>query len=590
MATTVTYNGVELHNVTTRQWEQEIVYDASGTDVLFQKFHLRFEGILHVQPTGQSLSWIASGSTGGAGGGLAGAYDGMIRRLGQSRCPLTVTIDGKQVLTVTPEAPANDANVNYDVNNGPKPTKVEVLSIVGGQLMKVAFSIDCAKGLCVDPTNGPGGHAVFNNRWSVDESMDSNWFTTRTIRGRMRITRAFPAHKAKNIVVPGLEVGFRREGIQYVASPDGLEVEYGVIDKQVHTAAPWPATKIDGTFSETTTDGVTFHSRLNVRLEGSPDADKRLMMSQIFKIADVKMKIWTETANQDYIIETASVTEHIGEANIVEAEFAIQHNKDTGTRVQQADLLCDRFGVPLDLPPLNGVPYDSRISRTPEIYGYTPQTGTRDPSVLMLLHCYLQQPCDDQHGIGYTDKHSPSYATPGERVPTKVDGYSSKDPLPPSTGDDYSKETRQAVYTMCRAESRYSYNPLRVQLPVAASGSAMEDTAKFVTLGQGQCSRTISIDFERVGEWPEVPEAKDTYQDGSIRGYLLKHWARPQPPSLSPDGRKKVYRISAFYLYGLNRPPMANENMRVGVLPFTSLTQSDNSLTRATIDSARMAP
>jgi len=49
MATDVYYNGVWLHNVSTREFHQEATYDASGTDQMSQHFRMRFEGIIHIQ-------------------------------------------------------------------------------------------------------------------------------------------------------------------------------------------------------------------------------------------------------------------------------------------------------------------------------------------------------------------------------------------------------------------------------------------------------------------------------------------------------------------------------------------------------------
>ena len=53
MGTTVTYNGVTLHNVQTREWEQETVYDESNTDALSPVPHA-IRGILHAEASGST--------------------------------------------------------------------------------------------------------------------------------------------------------------------------------------------------------------------------------------------------------------------------------------------------------------------------------------------------------------------------------------------------------------------------------------------------------------------------------------------------------------------------------------------------------
>ena len=49
MGTEVYYNGIRLSNVTTRQWQQEVIYDQSNTDTIGQRFNLTFEAICHIQ-------------------------------------------------------------------------------------------------------------------------------------------------------------------------------------------------------------------------------------------------------------------------------------------------------------------------------------------------------------------------------------------------------------------------------------------------------------------------------------------------------------------------------------------------------------
>ena len=147
MSTDVHYNGIELHNVVTRGWDQEVVYDDSNTDLLFYKFKLKFEGILHVQ--GGSIStnraWIAKDGGGGTTSSATALMREVRAALGQPRGRLEVKIGGQTALLCVPGVVDFAADPDRDVDNGPKPHSVSVEHISGSQLFRVSFSVDCAK-------------------------------------------------------------------------------------------------------------------------------------------------------------------------------------------------------------------------------------------------------------------------------------------------------------------------------------------------------------------------------------------------------------------------------------------------------------
>jgi len=102
-----------------------------------------------------------------------------------------------------------------------------------------------------------------------------------------------------------------------------------------------------------------------------------------------------------------------------------------------------------------------------------------------------------------------------------------------------------------------------------------KDTSIVFRLAGGQCRRIIDVDVERAGAWPEIPPPVDSYIDGELQGTLLKHWLEPHPPSLTVDGMTLIYRITAHYVYAMNRPPTLNEQFRIGVAPQTSVKKDD---------------
>ena len=587
MATTLIYNGVTLHNVVTREFDQESVYDESGTDLLGTRHRISVEGILHTGISASGDGNIGENTTGWIGSpgiptnNIADMHEYIRAKLRYPRGVLEYKYGDNVILLCNPTtAEVGYADLDRDIDNGPKPRNVSVTHVAGTQVLRVKFTVECMKNECLE---GPTGSLILNNRWSVQEAMDSNFFTTRTITGILRLSASnlLPSQGYRLPATPRLEAGFRRESIEFTADPTGLALHYTVTDKQVHTAAPWPATKITGTHTEATGDGVSFWSDCDVRLEGRPDADKRLLIARAIQIVDNRLAFLSGQFGSDFLIEQAAIIDHIGDVNAVEVRLRIRHLTDNITDFL-GNLRADRLGRKLDnLPAVEGEPdgYDPTISQVPSLFGYDPHGEERRPAVLFLLSCYQQSPCSSDHAL---DGGIPLPEEEEEESPEAFETFISEGPtssLPQGDGGSYTQAAKTAMYTMARMTSRYINRPIKAQLPIArvsSGGTETEDTSAFVELAPPQAQREIRYEAERVGEQPLVPSAVETYADGNLNGTLLDSWYDVSAPVLSSDGRKKIYRTECYLLYGLNRPPLTSEKLLIGVLPLTEFTQNDN--------------
>lgn len=609
MATIVTYNDVILRNVTTREWTQEIVYDPSNTDAIAQKFRLTFEAIVH----GSAPTLLGAYGSEQHQGGISAkeVYQTISRRLWEPRHTLIVYVgadsispSSERLLEVHPYNPNDSTSqVEMDVANGPRPISVKITHIASDRVFRVEFTIECSIVLCRSGIKPAAAGHVLNNRWKLEEVMDDKFFTTRIISGRLRLASGLvPGHMMKYLIVPPLEAGFRREALRYVVTEDGLDCEYEVRDRQVHTAAPWPAVDIQGTHTESTNDGVTFMAEMSVRLEGSPEADKGLLIQRLVQIVDSRLKVTSyEGQTPPYFIRQAAIVEHIGAANVVEMRMTLQRIPTSGPSTVSAPfdvaeyltrVATETLAQPLALPSLEGIDYDPRVSRLPALYGYDPQTGERLPTAALLaLHCYLQTPCSpgaNSHGISQYQTTS----EPGEpQQRTDISGSTTPEPIPSSEGDSkYSQDTREAVITYYEAQNTYRKRPIRVQAPYAMQAADNEDTCKVFSLGSPQVVREVRIEAERIGKWPPLPEPKDTFSNGQLKGWLLAHEEHAQPPALTADGRYNIYKMQALYIWAMNRFPRRGEPSNIGVLAFTNFEQSETAIVRDNIYDERLTP
>ncbi len=603
MATTVTYNGITMHNVITRRWEQEIVYDPSNTDAIGQKFNLTFEGVLHAQrvPIQAAETYIAGAESSAS---IFSILENVQRLLGTPRARLTVAVGGTTVIDIHSTLAIStgvDGN-STDIDNGPKPTNITVTPI-GSTVFQVSFSIEAMVGNCDALRSGKG--LVLNNRWSVRETMDQNFHTTRVITGHLRVAagvfavaKGWPAHMHKPIVIPPLEDSFRRSKVSFGVEEDGLSCSYEIIDTQVHTAAPWPATSMEATYSESSTHGTFFVSEMNVRLQGNPSTDKRLLIERAIQILNARLQLFA--IKDSYNVESLMLTEHIGSRSAIDMSARIKR-VDALSTTMTLGLLYVQMGEPLVLAPLlnsngliEGTNYDHQLSPLPKPYGFKHNSAAVDrerrPVVLFFLHCYLQNPCDTEHSVGpLTPSETPSKAKPPQR---EDEPTGSEYPYTPVFIDDentFSEETHAGIYTMAQMSSRYNTNRMFVQMPIAnipekkdseKKDSGNDATSEILQLAGSQNYRFIEVNFERVGLEPDIPEPvlAYTHEDGKVKATLAHFDVEILSPVRSTDGRQAVFRSLAKYVYLLDRTPDFTKAVPVGINPVTHFPDHDGTI------------
>ncbi len=590
MSTTiVSYNGILLHGVFTREYDAEAVYDASGTDVIGTKIKFTFQGMLHDQGQGTAPTRVEFGNGVAVPNWVPEKAVALYQRLMQARCELivykTVNNNPQRSFVCKPATLATINQLGTDVNNGPRPLAVHFSRIVGDRSFQVTFTIECMTGQCADAYTTPkAANPVISNRWSVSEAMDEHYMITRTIRGRIRLSHALAsAHAYRQMIVPALENGFHRVSLDYEALETGLEAVYSVVDRQVVDAAPYPLVSFTARHEERSDDCLSFTSSMTINAAGSIDADKPAMFMRAFQIADSRLNFINAQAGAQFkfFIQQAAMVDVISTEGPPQIELSLVLRRyDENISGFLANLMTKGMGQPLKLPNApNGDAYDRTKTKIPATYGYN-HKGKRNPLEVakFFQYCYLQDPCQELKSV-YGGEEEAKPAAKNDYVPeeTKTTAKVVKD-LPPSSGDYFDQQHKKAIYISAAATSRYVQKSYRVQLPLAWRSSANSDTSAAVKVSDGVWQRIIKVDTERLGDWPQIPRASATYLDGDIRGRLLRHWVEALPPTLTPDAKTRIYRLRAYYVYAINRPPRANERLRVGKLPFSGFTQAENAL------------
>ena len=565
MGTDLTYNGVTLYNVLTREFDQQPVYDSSGTDVIYHRFIVRVDSILNgaallVQ---NPLGGIPPGSS--ATEAIAIIMARVHRQLSQNRGILSYTVEGTELLHADP-CLANSQSA--DCNNGPRVLNLAITH-VSPKTLRISFSVEACLKICEQNTQ----NIVLNNRWASTDDIDEDFRVTRTWRGLLRFKQAIKsAHDFRGLVVPPLLHGWKRISMNFTAEANALELQYQVVDRQMlGVSPPAPATRMRFTHAESMRQsGQYAEAMVSVRLDGPRDADKKQMLQRCMQILDAKLDL-DPTKENGYMQELTCVDFNDQDTNGIEVQArflrTVLIDNDAGV------LLLEDFGRPLDqLDLVNWNPEEAVL-----------KDAYAGADLANLFACYLQSPCSSLHGYVNGTGPAPSEGQgdgkgQNESKPkiTYTQGKATDQIKPVSWSDDQ----KQAIYTYFRLESVIERTENRVALPIARqdsssqTGGADQDTLAVLRMAPATAKRRIKLSCERIGKWPVIWKPID-FEAGGFKHKLLWCDTNHRPPEPTGDGRK-IHAIDAEYLFGLNRAPKSDEPLPVGATFWDTFSAPNN--------------
>lgn len=609
--TVLTYGVWALSRCQTLEFKQEPVFDdLSQTDLMYHKFTVRVLGYIHgisgwcqlqtplttndlVNGSMQSASLVHVGMRvslpprqklsfriGADDTGLAGGYVALYAEPSVER-PIGIT--------------------HLDVNNGPRCKEFVVRRIVSDNVFEIEAEFEVCKVECqVDATvpsqsglnpNVAGTvpvtkiTGVLSNRWSVVDDIDTNLKTIRTYSGRLRTaSSSIDPNAFRSYVTPPLVPGMRRDRIHFAVSPDGLNLDYMIIDTEVAYSAPSPATKWTIAHTESVDQGLSVYSSLDITLHGPRDVDKGKLITIAMNV--IQARLLGAAPNKDnskHYLESLSITDFIGDDQIISASCKIRRLAPkegkigdpmldwriaTGIlgRVLNADDVNYSLGNEVDPD------YDSDRSMGGRIVNDVEQTPIYEGPIELIgmFLPYLQTPCNDLHKIVKdgqdlrVDENVVPNTYPKPSVRAKV--YENF----PETDDDlYSESTVNAMYTEWRMESIYKDRTMKLALPIATSHASAYGgyTNKIVTLSAPQARRIVRAVAERVGAWPEMPSNEqiqaivgNTY--GMVQTVLGKKRRFATP--FYTAGGQKAYRMGIDFYLSLSHMPGSGDTLAVG--------------------------
>lgn len=488
----VVYNGVTIEYASITDWDETAEYDESGMNLVANKITITVEGSVfpaYVPPEATNVALDSPGAATSFGFRLNYCLRqlSMPRRIFSMYNPITKPNDRYFVAyPIDTTGLPNREKRNVDVNGGPKPRSVKVLQMCN-EFARISFTIEVTKirclagevgeggiGMGIDPTQG----YVVSNRFWTDETIDSNFYVTRTFTGKLRISSPNKSvHYYRNLYYPPLEDGFRRDSVRFSESQDGLSLSYVVTDKQVRCAAPYPATSISGSCSFSITNQSVMNAAFQLSMIGRPDAPKKALLQRCIDAFLNKTRQFQE-AKCNTMIQSFNVSENIGDPPSVSLSAKLLITSLVSTKeTTSADVMqCSIPGLNAISSPPEWGPltigertwYYRRIeSPTPNPYGYNVYYCYEDEDFLASLNKNSQNESTEDSGTNETGgETAPSEGSETEDEP---------DPNAPIGGSGTSSVAARG-YIKCMATA-----PCYVQTPryVESSSIASEiDEAK----------------------------------------------------------------------------------------------------------------
>lgn len=510
----VTYNGVVIKDVLTQSIDQTPVYSVGEVDEIFVKTTVSIKFTFHTV-SGAGLGYHA-------GANLASGTEAVLRRLTTSRRRFTMTIGGVSLFDIAPGATEPDVSVSgniQDIDNGPRPTcKIDEINGIG--VARGTFTVVFATPSCGTP------QSVVNLRWWTSDDIDNNWYTTRTISGRLRVAnKNIGPHEMRGLVFPPLQPGFRRDKMSFSEDPNGLALDFTITDLEVYRSAPSPASTWRGNhrISSQVPGASVVESEASVELTGAHDVHQTELILLGVKIIDAKLQLQNQgvtgkkspgdTKKARALVMFYAIDASMDE-NRVQIICRIKHYGKDGEGFSFFNQVGPQFGQPL---PANintdGTSYSPLKSRL--------LPGATAPLTTIMVN-QLQTPCNPaqmDNAFDTRTERNPS-ASPGDGEKPDVD--TDKKPIPPEPDPvGASEEHKKSPYTYYKTNVYVKTISSGAAAAIAQETSSQSDDAVFVKFGPSVTHYTVTVRAARIGVDPKGLKPLEQFQDDKGRTFFL---------------------------------------------------------------------
>jgi len=319
---TVTYNGFTVGFVSV-SYTGQAVYDSTDRTQKNMRMVFHVSGLIHSSSVDDFKVQL----------------DDFRERLSQSRKQFIWKLDAASTTVFFNISGTGAGGTLIDRNFGPKIRNISVEAIVGGLSARVSFDIEAV--INCETTN-----LLEEFWWEFSYNYDQNFTCERRIRGRYRLSSPgdspntfFPNHE----FWPKIPRSFYRESIEHQVSPDGLQIDWSIIDRQVWRTLPKPLT--DGSASFTIEQqGAVLNKTLSGYFIAPMDKDKRIIMQFITQLISARFPNAVNPLNADPKSGFSELNEFFVHFSITNSEFQNRMDFTITARSSAVSLLSGSAG------------------------------------------------------------------------------------------------------------------------------------------------------------------------------------------------------------------------------------------------------
>lgn len=579
-----------LVNCSVKHFEQMTKLDPSGTDAIHAVYSVEVEGYV-------------SDSTAASMGALIGranppiaaqAINQIKQAVWQPRQTLRLLVADTPILEAYPSQQTGVPNNVVDVDNGPVCVAFNIKEIFGRRAMRVTIRLKCCLLECgadMKPLNQIG---IVNNRWSIEESIGTDWHVQQVISGHARVAHMDVWDNAyKWFVLPPVLPGFRVERMDFARSANGLDITYRIELLQKYSAPPFPAIDWNCTAKEMTDiAGAIGKFVFTISLLGGPEATKRqLFIAAIdtFTARGRHKPADPTVSSPAFLVRQVAVTDFLHENRLdmsIEMDrFTVPEGGDTTKAVRSwLTIVWETLGI---LPPIEFGQQPRRDSGAFTDVWPVPEPNSHD-FVVSMFAMHWQSPCVGGVSFAHRSEQPIVVSSPEqeEEEPQQSSSQYPGDPSIPEYPGSKADQDPVMPWLYVELESRYIVDHGRIAFPFVDAWTFDSDEKACVIrrVHKPLSKRCIWFRAERFGGKPTSPPLVDTFTDANgIEYFLDESEILPSPAKLTPDGTQYTYVLEMRLVYLMDRPLKTTEAMISGALPWDTSTLAENSVTMSEI-------
>jgi len=452
-------------------------------------------------------------------------------------------------------------------------------------------------------------------RWYYADDIDANsWLTRRVYHGRLELyDRNINVHLLRALVLPPLQLGFKRVNINLQESDDGMSMDFEITDQEMYAIPPHPISNWSGSTTMSFPKFLVGKAEVtsNLSVTAPRGVPRFALVTNAMRIIDSKIH-WFNSTSYGFSVFTDnfSITDQYDRNQVdasVKLSFIIPSDSTASNKSGVIMSLDAVYNNDLTYNSDRHVTLGSHIlaARYDEGLGpghdggiknynpqYTPQWYPSPHTLFGIVYCALQHPCSEvlQKPFWLLEVPPPGNDKPGGTNPYKPEGGSGGSGYEsPSYGgmalslESDGQDDTVSPYTQYEIETVMSTNMgIKTFSPMNNIKTLTGENATRIIHQSNAPTETVTmvLDAKRLNKWPNGPNEL-SFKDSKTGIYYICESVDTIASTAIQDALRTTvqYSLKAVVRYQLSKHHKYDEDRLVFTPPFiTEASESDPNL------------